>query len=368
VAEVARLRARSAARSGHTAVAAGALRWGEPVLDSTITRIDARGPAYRGVPFTDFLADRAPFEVAAETLWTGARPAQVAPWAALRGTTLAARAATTPTLDRFALMTEALSRAAQRDATRHDAAREAELTRARAVIAWFASGVGPRGAGAGDASDMPVASRLARSFGLSAASSTRTALDAALVALADHELNVSSFAARVVASTGADLYASLVAALAAASGPLHGAASARVEAFLDRVDDPSRVRDAVAAYAARGERVPGFGHPLYPAGDPRATALLDLAGRIGGRKPRVKLVLALVRAMEAAGREAVNVDAALVALMAAVGAPHGSASFVFVLGRIAGWVAHVLEQREAGFLLRPRARYVGPGADAGPRD
>ena len=117
----------------------------------------------------------------------------------------------------------------------------------------------------------------------------------------------------------------------------------------------------VARRTARGDAMPGFGHVLYPAGDPRATPLLEEArGRSAGREAAA--LLALIDVM-AARREHPTVDAGLVALVLSLSLPRAAASGLFVLGRTAGWVAHVLEQRAAGTLLRPRARYVG---DAGP--
>jgi citrate synthase len=111
--------------------------------------------------------------------------------------------------------------------------------------------------------------------------------------------------------------------------------------------------------ARRGEAIPGFGHPLYPKGDPRAAPLLDAARSIAGKSPVVRTVLSIVRAMREEGREAPTVDLGLVSLASALGLPRGSAVAIFAVGRTAGWVAHILEQRRADFVLRPRARYVG---------
>jgi citrate synthase len=110
----------------------------------------------------------------------------------------------------------------------------------------------------------------------------------------------------------------------------------------------------------RGEALPGFGHPLYPDGDPRARVLLDSAAAIAPRCPALRTLTALAGAARDAGVAPPTVDLGLCALAFALGLPPGSAVSLFVMGRTAGWVAHMLEQREAGFLLRPRARYVGP--------
>jgi len=200
----------------------------------------------------------------------------------------------------------------------------------------------------------------ALTIALGAPKRARAAFDQALIVVADHELNASTFAARVVASTGADLYACVTGGLAALTGPRHGAFSDRVEALLDEVGDESRARDTIQSRTSRGESIPGFGHPLYPDGDPRVPPLLELAAELAPRGDRLATLRAVIRAMQRSEREAPNVDVGLVAIVRAVGLPRGSATALFAVGRTAGWIAHALEQRETGYLLRPRADYVGP--------
>ena len=179
-----------------------------------------------------------------------------------------------------------------------------------------------------------------------------------LVLLADHELNASTFVARCVASTGATPYAVVSGALAALSGRRHGGASASAEALLHEIaerDDPLAV---MAARLARNEMLPGLGHPLYPAGDPRAAALLNAAmAALPASRP-------LIEAAVAAARQLVpqppNVDFALAAATTALGLPQGTALAIFILGRTVGWIAHAIEQYQSDVLIRPRARYTGP--------
>ena len=109
-----------------------------------------------------------------------------------------------------------------------------------------------------------------------------------------------------------------------------------------------------------GSHVPGFGHPLYPNGDPRAAPLIAAAEALNGDSPRVRTLAALRDAMDLAGGERATIDHALVVVSAALELPAGSASAIFAVGRSIGYMAHALEQRESGQLLRPRARYVGP--------
>ena len=174
----------------------------------------------------------------------------------------------------------------------------------------------------------------------------------ALVLCADHELNASSFTARCVASTGASLRAAVIGGLAALSGGRHGGMTARIETFWRALDDGNPLPQLRRRLAA-GDALPGFDHPLYPEGDPRATLLLD---HILPRFPRAS---ALVAAAEQLTGHAPNIDFALVVLRRFLKLPDGAAFGVFALGRSVGWIAHALEQRETGQLIRPRAVYTG---------
>ncbi len=359
-ADVERIRARAGARRGHAAVAAGALRWGEPVLDSAVTEIRPEGPAYRGHLATE-LARTCTFEQVAELLWTGKLPEAGVRWAGGR-----APARLSPTPDALALLMNGLALLTARQEGRVALSSEAELGACRQLIraaaGWIASWAGRPAAPVMEAKS--VAGALAAALGARRATEQERALNEALVLCADHELNASSFAARVAASAGADLYPSLLAALATFSGPRHGGESARVEALLDEVRASGQAKDVLRSRARRGEALPGFGHNLYRDGDPRAKVLLETARGVGGNGPQLTRVLAVAEAAEALGMERPNLDFGLVAVATALGLPRGAPAIIFCLGRIAGWTAHIQEQREAGVLLRPRARYVGPPGDA----
>lgn len=173
-----------------------------------------------------------------------------------------------------------------------------------------------------------------------------------LVLLADHELNASTFAVRVAASTGAPLAAAVLAGLSALSGPRHGGAPAQVAALLEtaRAAGPE---DALRRYLQEGRPVPGFGHKLYAEGDIRAKILLE----------RIEIPPSCRRLMLAAEEilgERPNIDFALAAVSQAQGLPEDAPLMLFALGRAVGWLAHALEQAQTGTLIRPRARYVGP--------
>jgi citrate synthase len=361
--DLARLRTRRDARAGHGAVAAGALRWGEPVLDSAITAITPRGPIYRGRAAVDLAAARVPFECVAELLWSGylpeARPAWPRPVIPLAQLARLVPDGARP-LEVMPLLVQV---AALADPDRGDRRPDAIIARGRRLCALLAAALAPglgaasftRALGAGS-----IAEIAARALGLPG--DPPPILEQLLVLLADHELNASSFAARIAASTDADPYACVMAALAAVSGSRHGCASEEISRFADEIGAPEHARAAVRALRRRGALPPEFGHPLYPGGDPRAVPLLEAARGSGAR--RVRTLLAIV---DAATDAKPTVDVGLAAVAAMLGAPPAAASGLFAVARCAGWLAHVLEQRAAGFLLRPRARYIGVPADGSPQ-
>jgi citrate synthase len=361
-ADVERLKARSRARSGHGAVAAGALDWGEPVLDTTISSIGPGGPAYRGHGALALASEGRPLEAVAQLLWTGTLPEHPPRSEAVWPRGQPERwAASLPEgagpLFGPALMLPCL---AALDDQRLGASVSSELERARRLMRLLAASFAlPDVARARRALEQPtLASALGAAFDHRGTRVAR-ALDAALVLMADHELNASTFAARIAASAGADLYACVSAALATLSGPRHGGASLRVEAFADEVGSPPRAADVVRSRLQRGDPLPGFGHRLYPDGDPRGGYLISAARRLPGRSARLRTLLALADAVRSQGGEPPNSDLGLVALTSALGLPAGAAPAIFALGRCAGWIAHVLEQRADPRLLRPRARYAG---------
>ena len=369
-ADLERLKARKRARAGNGPVAAGALRFGEPVLDTSISSISAAGPIYRGRPALELAEAGTPFELVAELLWSGklsepeARERTLYFWNALHfGLPVEqVRAILPPALPPLPTLAAVVPLLATRDPGRFVERLEAVLPRARHLLRRMATALAVTGSPAAfERSQQADGVAAAAAFALGGDESCIEAVDRALVLCADHELNASSFAARVAASTGADLYACVSAALAALSGPRHGGATDRVEAALEQIDGPEAVRDAIHERARLGESLAGFGHPLYPDGDPRGGALLALAKEVGGSSALLETSLALVEAMEEEGRGGATIDVGLVALCAALGFGRGAAAGLFAVGRCAGWVAHALEQYEAGYVLRPRARYLGEG-------
>jgi citrate synthase len=184
---------------------------------------------------------------------------------------------------------------------------------------------------------------------------------AALVLSADHEFNASAFAARVVASTGANLYGSTVAGLAAINGPRHGGVTRQVARLLD---DLRGAADIEAELTKHAGRLPGFGHQLYPDGDVRAATLLAMLREFLPRSPELAFAERAAAAAEHLTNLKPNVDFTTVVIEKALGLPRDSALAMFLLGRTVGWIAHALEQAAHGALIRPRARYTGPRPQA----
>ena len=190
------------------------------------------------------------------------------------------------------------------------------------------------------------------------------AIDAYWTAAAEHGMNASTFTARVVASTGADVAAALSAAVGALSGPLHGGAPARVLRMLEEVERTGDADGWVRAALDRGERLMGFGHRVYRAEDPRARVLRRTAKAIGSPRAEVAEALETAALAELRARKPDRVLATNVEFWSAVVLDHAQVppelfTPVFACARTAGWSAHILEQKREGRLIRPTARYVG---------
>jgi len=190
------------------------------------------------------------------------------------------------------------------------------------------------------------------------------AFDAALVLYAEHELNASTFTARVIASTLADLHSAVSGAIGALKGPLHGGAGEAVMRTLEEIARPEGAEAFARQALAEERRLMGFGHRVYKAGDPRAKILRTLAARACQKSPEPVWFEIAVKLHEAVAREKgliPNVDFYSAPLFRALGIPVDLFVPVIAVSRIAGWTAHLLEQYADNRLIRPRADYVGPG-------
>ncbi len=195
--------------------------------------------------------------------------------------------------------------------------------------------------------------------------STR-AFDVALILHADHELNASTFAARVTAATLSDLYSAIVSAIGALKGPLHGGANAEVMRLLIEIGKdapPERVDEAVRAKLARKVKIPGFGHRVYRTEDPRATHLRRMARELGERAGNTRwfeMSQRIEQLVKAEKKLNANVDFYSASTYYTLGIPIDLFTPIFAVSRVSGWTAHCLEQYANNRLIRPRTDYTGP--------
>ena len=341
------------------------------VAESGVSSIIDGRLAYRGYPIEE-LVEGATFEEVCLLLWNGERP-PAPDLDALRKTideakmpspvaaALAAAGRDAPPLQRLALMMPALAVSERRNPAR------TRIDDARTIISMIPLALTRSEAreksGRGESADhgRGIAARLLRGILGGDDGAEREALDRVLIACAEHELNASTFAARVVASTGADLYASVLAALCSLSGPIHGGACDRIESMFADLEGGARLEDLLAGFGERSLLPPGFGHAIYPNGDPRAALLKKVAAGIARRKGRrlFDTALKVEEAVLKRDRLRPNLDFYLTVCARMMGFPRGLPAAIFATGRAAGWIAHGIEQYADNRLIRPRMRYRG---------
>ncbi len=349
--DVERLRRRTEERRNPDKAAARALQWGMPILESSIAFIDGQRLYYRGHDAVALSRERSIADVAS-LIWAGRFDASFT-------TRVEAGASRKQDgeLPFVARAQSALARAASRDPLAFDLRPDSVMRTGWRILHLLTN---TEKATSTAATNTPTLDEsLARAWNVG----TRgvDVLRSAMILCADHELNVSSFTARCVASAGSHPYAVVLAGLAALEGTKHGGASARVDAMLTSIRRmPARqLRTAFGERLRRGELIEGFGHPLYRDGDPRAAALFDLLRDRYAKSAELTFVLHVAEQSSAVVRERPNIDFALAALARVLRLPPGSAFTLFAIGRTIGWIGHAIEQYATGQLIRPRAKYVG---------
>jgi citrate synthase len=346
--DVERLRARAEERRDPRKVAERALHWGVPVLESSITLIDEGRLYYRGHDVAE-LARKSTIEQVASLIWTGTLDTDFSatPLHVVAG----GRAEGLPFISRAQSM---LPLVAARDPLAYDLRPRAVANTGWRILNLLASV-------AAESSELaPSIEETLQTHWLPRMPGAAPLLRAALIVCADHELNVSAFTARCVASARSNPYSVVVAGLAAIEGAKHGGMSARVETMIDELGRARDVRKAMGDRLRRGEPLYGFGHPLYPGGDPRAKLLLDLVEKRFPKSAEVRFARAAARAGEAITGEKPTIDYALVVLARTLKLASGAALTLFAIGRTIGWIGHAIEQYAIDGVIRPRARYVGP--------
>ncbi|NKJ05671.1 citrate synthase [Rhizobium sp. SG741] len=326
--DVKRLATRHAGRRKTEAVAAEAIQWGDPVLPSALSTVSSGRLFYRGRDATA-LAESATLEEIALLLWDMKRPLR-----------LEEGQRTPPSLN---AAFSALAERATSDLPSLGRSLPALQREAESVFSTVAEALAP------GASGLPLHQRLAVAWDRPDAADL---IRRCFVLLADHELNASTFTARITASAGATLSAATLSGLSTLTGPLHGGAWQSVRSLIARAAAIG-AEEAVRSYLSEGRPLPAFGHPLYPDVDARAETLLHCF--------TLPPLFARVRDVgEQLVGERVNVDFALTAMVHAYHLPQDAPLIIFALARTVGWLAHAMEQATSGRLIRPRARYVGP--------
>jgi citrate synthase len=351
--DVQRLLDQKAYRHDPAKVANNTLRWGMPILESALTLITETGLYYRGHNVQQ-LATTCALEQVAALLWTGEMAGATDIFSTSQPVQANLRALQQLNHDLSLLqkLQVALALAATDDLAAYDFGNAAQTgARVLKLLAAVLAGI--------TETDAPVVAILQQGWQQDNPQSAAL-LNAALILCADHELNASTFTARVVASTEAHLYLVVTAGLAALQGFKHGGNTLLVEKLLREVSTPEAARRVISEHLRRGEYIPGFGHRLYPYGDPRAALLLRLIAQSFPDTSTMELAKRVAEVvLEVIGKKP-NVDFALVVLTQTLGLPPESALAVFALGRTVGWIAHAIEQYQREELLRPRAQYVGP--------
>lgn len=361
--DIRRLRARSIARSGHGAVAGGALQWGEPVLVTGITEITSNGPRYRAHFASELARSGYNFESVAEYLWTGDEIDPSTRWRfdpsiARIAPQLAALAGAYPEIHPRQLLTEiVLLRGVEHNHDQETVDRPPSMASARALVQALCTAFGFFGAQKRfipPQENESVAGYILRAFGIDASPAKLQALNATMILLADHEFSPATFAARIAASSLVDLHSCVGAALQVLFGSALGLRCDRIEQALQSttsLSDPDLNVD-------RADGAPiGFGHPLYVEnGDPRAKEILEIAFSLTDHASASQEALETLRSIDN-HQGVVSLDAALVVLCRALGLTGRVAGGLLAISRSAGWIAHINEQYDQDFMIRPRGKF-----------
>lgn len=353
---------------GDTVSAERVIRWGGgAIMQTAITSISPDGPCYRGNLATDLAASERSFEDCVELLWNGILPNISVLWQPV-----------TPALE-FESLSDGVVRVASRNPSRR------LLT---VVVEAYAASLGKRpelmlgapalagrqllqvmAAALGLLGERPeymlnrqpqaIAAIVADRLRVRSDADALWAINAALILSADNELAPATFAARIAASAGSDIFSCVTTALGAFEGMLSGVGCDDAENTLRQAgNDADKYVASLAAQINRKRPLAGYNHPLYPDGDPRARLLLEIAHKVVAPGSPGTEALACIDDAQTRLSLKPNLPLGLLSICLALEAPAGAAGAIMALGRAAGWIAHALEQRLAGFLVRPRARYV----------
>lgn len=326
-----------------------ALHWGAPVMDSALTLITNGELYYRGQRVSA-LAQSAGFEDVCGLLWLDDMEAGERLFAESQPVS-SLMPIETPTASALIRMQIALAASAEADLQAFDHSPQNVARIGVRIIQHMIRSATSAPINPG----MTVAEAVAQGWD----ADITPLINAALILCADHELNVSAFTARAIASADASPYQAVIGALAALQGYRHGGATQRVDTMLQVFEAAPDRLTAMRRWLQGGQTLAGFGHHLYPEGDVRAGVLLDLLDRHVNQHPALDLAAQVIDFASQTVGQHPNVDFALVVLQRAFELQADVALTLFALGRTAGWIAHIIEQYEVDTMIRPRATYTG---------
>ncbi|WP_242561817.1 MULTISPECIES: citrate synthase [Pandoraea] len=372
--DVERLATRKRGRAPTGAVAESTMRFGDPVLHSAITQITPHGPRYRNRLAIDLASGGASFESVVHLLMTGIWQDSIADWPMQETPPDVLRFLSTydfevASADIGNLLGMVPFALAMHGRGARELADGTAVQAARAMLHCMVGCVGflgPQRRFVAREPDESVAAQLLRAAGSAVTPARLRAMNAALVVLADNELAPATFSARVAASTNADLFGCVAAAIGSHIGFTTGTSTEKIETLL--LCEPFDALDTrVQRVREYGASLLGFNHPLYPGGDARADLMMQIAGELMNETDDVaiddalrrntRLTLDFLERMRTEANAHAGLATGLVALARALGLPDGTSTAMWIIGRSAGWVAHVMEQRTQAFMLRPRAKY-----------
>ena len=364
--DVDRLASRKRGRIGSAAAAESSMRWGEPVIQSTITYIGHAGPVYRNRSAIELANSGATFESVALLLYTGLWQEDPPPWPTVTtpedlAPFLAAHQGPVSPEDignLLAMVTLALGMKGRGAIEMNEGN---SVAAARMIVLTMIGCIGLLLPARKFVARLPaesVAAYVLRASGAKDSPAARRAVNAAMIVLSDHELAAATFTARVAASTNATLFNCVAAAISSHVGFTVGTATNSIETQLLDELKSKKLIEALELIRDYGANRFGFNHPLYSEGDPRAELILETARTLIDSRSALANIFPFLDTVRKSGARP-GVALALAVLTRALGMTPGSATVLWILARSTGWVAHALEQRSQAFMMRPRARYGG---------
>jgi citrate synthase len=365
--DVERVRSRKRGRPSQSATAESTMHWGAPVVASAITQVTAGGPIYRNRSAVELARAGVSFETVAQLLFTGTWQDNFAAWAGIDTPQDVQRllqaypqgVGSNDIGNLLGIVTMALG---MHDRGASEISDGTSVTAARLLMQTMAGCLGflqPKGRFAVRRPLEPLAAFILRASRLEPSPEALRALNAAMIVLADNELAPATFAARIAASTNADLFNCVAAAIGSHVGFSTGTATQKIETALLQSTSPRDLAQRMPLVQEYGATLFGFNHPMYPEGDPRADLILEHVAALPKSSAGSRNTLEFLAKARTDIKAHPGIAIAMVALTRALGMPDGSATAIWILSRTSGWIAHVLEQRTQGFLLRPRAKFVG---------